>query len=317
MTSLPKTRTSSTSAAHAATGSMSTTVDPLPRHLIRQLVEVALAEDLGLAGDITTDATISPQATARAVVAARTAGVVSGLEAAAVTFAALDERVVFTPHVCDATTVAAGRAIASVEGPARAILSGERVALNVLGRLCGIATLTRRYVDAVAGTSAAIADTRKTTPGLRAFEKYAVRCGGGVNHRIGLFDAVLIKDNHIVAAGGIEAAVRAARRRAGHLVKIEVEVDTLNQLDTVLALQGDAPVDAVLLDNMTPSQLKIAVDKVRASLAAKGGRIATEASGGVSLSTVRAIAETGVDLISVGALTHSAPVLDLGLDFEI
>lgn len=316
MTNLRKSETISTAATGAATLVVTMPVDPLPRHLIRRLVEVALAEDLGLAGDITTDATIPAQATARAVVAARSAGVVSGLEAAAATFAALDDRVVFRPLVPDAATVLAGRAIASIEGPARAILTGERVALNIMGRLCGIATLTRRYVDAVAGTEAAIADTRKTTPGLRAFEKYAVRCGGGVNHRIGLFDAVLIKDNHIVAAGGIEAAVRAARHRAGHLVKIEVEVDTLDQLDAVLALQSDAPVDAVLLDNMTPSQLIIAVDKVRASVATNGGRIATEASGGVSLSTVRAIAETGVDLISIGALTHSAPVLDLGLDFE-
>jgi nicotinate-nucleotide pyrophosphorylase (carboxylating) len=195
--------------------------------------------------------------------------------------------------------------VARISGNARAILTGERVALNYLGRLSGIASLTRRYVDAVAGTKAAIADTRKTTPGLRAFEKYAVRCGGGQNHRTGLFDAILIKDNHIVAAGGVETAIARARAYAGHMVKIEVEVDTLDQLALVL----NHKVDAVLLDNMALDTLAKAVKMV-------GGRLITEASGGVSLTTVRAIADSGVDLISVGALTHSASVLDLGLDFE-
>jgi nicotinate-nucleotide pyrophosphorylase (carboxylating) len=183
------------------------------------------------------------------------------------------------------------------------MLGAERVALNFLGRLSGIATLTRAYVDAVAGTRAAIADTRKTTPGLRALEKYAVRCGGGRNHRVGLFDAILIKDNHIVAAGGLASAIERARQTAGHMVKIEVEVDTLDQLRDALGYR----IDAVLLDNMAPAMLREAVTIV-------GGRVLLEASGGVSLDTVRAIAETGVDLISVGALTHSAPVLDLGLD---
>jgi nicotinate-nucleotide pyrophosphorylase (carboxylating) len=202
--------------------------------------------------------------------------------------------------------VAPGDAVVTISGNARALLTAERVALNYLGRLSGIASLTARYVDAVGGTGAAIVDTRKTTPGLRAFEKYAVRCGGGRNHRTGLFDAILIKDNHIIAAGGIAEALSRARALAGHMVKIEIEVDTLDQLDEVLRHK----VDAILLDNMTPSQLRKAVKMV-------GRRAATEASGGVSLDTVRAIAETGVDMISVGALTHSAPVLDLGLDFKL
>ena len=291
--------------------------------LIARAVADALAEDLGLSGDITTDATVPAKAVARAVFAARKPGVVSGLAVAQATFAALDPKVKFTPLAADGDAVVAGNAIARVSGPARAILTGERVALNFMGRMSGIATLTRAYVDAVAGTKAAIVDTRKTTPGLRAFEKYAVRCGGGMNHRVGLFDAIMIKDNHIAACGGLEPALRAARARAGHLVKIEVEVDTLAQLDEVLALtfpavtkpgiasQGAAGrlADVVLLDNMTPAQLRDAVARV-------AGRLLTEASGGVSLATVRAIAETGVDLISAGALTHSAPVLDLGLDFE-
>jgi nicotinate-nucleotide pyrophosphorylase (carboxylating) len=283
----------------------------LPRPLIEAAVRAALAEDLGLAGDITTDATIPADAHARAVIAARQPGVVAGLSVAAATFATLDPAVTVTPHVADGAMVARGDILATVSGPARAVLTGERVALNFLGRMCGIATLTRRYVDAVAGTGAAIADTRKTTPGLRAFEKYAVRCGGGVNHRIGLYDAVLIKDNHIVASGGIDLAVAAARSRAGHLVKIEVEVDTLDQLDVALR----HPIDAVLLDNMSLDELSAAMARIEARRAA-GARLVAEASGGVDLTTVRAIADTGVDLVSVGALTHSAPVLDLGLDFE-
>ena len=292
--------------------------------LIARAVADALAEDLGLAGDITTDATVPAKATAKAAFVARKPGVVSGLAVAQATFAALDPKAKFTPVAADGDAVLPGAVIATVSGPARAILTGERVALNFMGRMSGIATLTRAYVDAVAGTRAAIVDTRKTTPGLRAFEKYAVRCGGGMNHRAGLFDAILIKDNHIAACGGLEPALRAARARAGHLVKIEVEVDTLAQLDEVLALtfaggpkSGTAKspgaraclADVVLLDNMTPAHLREAVARV-------AGRLLTEASGGVSLATVRAIAETGVDLISVGALTHSASVLDLGLDFE-
>jgi len=273
--------------------------------MIRRAVEAALVEDLGLAGDITTLATVPASARATAIFAARKPGVISGLAVAHEAFAALDSTVTMTAGVADGARVKSGDVVATVSGSARSILTGERVALNFLGRMSGIASLTRAYADAIAGTKARIADTRKTTPGLRAFEKYAVGCGGGVNHRVGLFDAILIKDNHIVASGGIEAALKAARAHAGHLVKVEIEVDTLDQLDEVLRHGADV----VLLDNMTPAQLREAVTRIK-------GRMITEASGGVSLETVRAIAETGVDLISVGALTHSAPVLDLGLDFQ-
>jgi nicotinate-nucleotide pyrophosphorylase (carboxylating) len=276
----------------------------LPKALVAQAVADALAEDLGLAGDLTTDATVAADAKAQAVIASRQPGVIAGLDLAQAAFAAMDENVHFERVKSDGDRVKQGDVVARILGNARAILTGERVALNYLGRLSGIASLTRRYVDAIAGTRAAIADTRKTTPGLRAFEKYAVRCGGGQNHRTGLFDAILIKDNHIVAAGGVETAIARARAYAGHMVKIEVEVDTLDQLALVLKHK----VDAVLLDNMAPEMLVKAVKMV-------GGAAITEASGGVNLTTVRAIAETGVDLISVGALTHSAPVLDLGLDF--
>lgn len=277
----------------------------LPITLVAKAVTDALAEDLGLAGDITTDATIPPGTRAKAVLAARKPGVISGLQVAEAAFRALDASVSFTSHVGDGTRVEPGAVVATVAGSARGLLTAERVALNFMGRMSGIATLTRTYADRIAGTRAHIIDTRKTTPGLRAFEKYAVRCGGGMNHRVGLFDAVLIKDNHIVAAGGIAAAIEAARTRAGHMVKIEVEVDTLDQLREALKHK----IDAVLLDNMPPTQLATAVAIV-------DGRVITEASGGVNLDSVRAIAESGVDLISVGALTHSAPVLDLGLDFE-
>jgi nicotinate-nucleotide pyrophosphorylase (carboxylating) len=283
-------------------------IAPLPPHLVAAAVADALAEDLGLAGDITTAATVAAETRAEAVIAARRPGVVSGLDLARAAFQALDPGATMSVVIADGCAVAAGEAVARVAGNARALLTAERVALNYMGRMSGIATLTRSYVEAVAGTGAAIADTRKTTPGLRAFEKYAVRCGGGRNHRTGLFDAVLIKDNHIVAAGGLEAAIAAARRAVGHLVKIEVEVDTLEQLGAALR----HPIDAVLLDNMTPETLRAAVAMVAQRCS---GQVLTEASGGVSLTTVRGIAETGVDLISVGALTHSAPVLDLGLDF--
>jgi nicotinate-nucleotide pyrophosphorylase (carboxylating) len=276
----------------------------LPRLLIARAVEQALAEDLGTRGDITTDATVPATAVATATFGARRGGVISGLAVAEAAFSALDPGVTFEARSRDGDRVEPGAVVARVEGPARALLTGERVALNFLCHMSGIATLTRRYVDAVAGTRARIADTRKTTPGLRAFEKYAVRCGGGHSHRSGLYDAILIKDNHIVAAGGVERAIAAARAHAGHMVKIEVEVD---DLDT-LALALKHAIDAVLLDNMESAILRQAVAMV-------SGRALTEASGGVSLETVRAIAETGVDLISVGALTHSAPILDLGLDF--
>jgi len=278
----------------------------IPAPLIARAVEAALAEDLGLAGDLTTDACIPVNARAKGVLAARKAGVVAGLAVAEAAFRQLDAGVRFTVEVADGTAVAARAVVARVEGNARALLSAERVALNFMGRMSGIATLTRRYVDAVAGTKAHIIDTRKTTPGLRAFEKYAVRAGGGMNHRVGLFDAVLIKDNHIVVAGGVGPAIEAARSRAGHMVKIEVEVDTLAQLDEALQHR----VDAILLDNMSLADLSEAVRRT-------AGRAILEASGGVTLETVRAIAETGVDLVSSGALTHSAAVLDLGLDFEV
>ena len=279
--------------------------DGLPGLLVEPAVSAALAEDLGLSGDITTDAIVPPDAMATGVFAVRRPGTIAGLQLAQAAFHRLDAKVAFETEVADGDEASAGAIVARVSGSARALLTAERVALNFLCRLSGIATLTRRYVDAVAGTRAHIIDTRKTTPGLRAFEKYAVRAGGGMNHRTGLFDAVLIKDNHIVVAGGIGAAIEAARSRAGHMVKIEIEVDSLDQLEQVLRHR----VDAVLLDNMTPDQLREAVQRV-------GGRAITEASGGVNLETVRAIAEAGVDLISVGALTHSAPVLDIGLDFE-
>ena len=276
-----------------------------PAHLIEAAVRAALAEDLGTAGDITTDATVGANATTTAKITSRSAGVISGLPLAKAAFEALDPHVSFEPALSDSDDVEKNKTVAHITGNTRAILSAERVALNFMGHLSGIATLTKRYVDAVAGTGARILDTRKTTPGLRALEKYAVTCGGGHNHRTGLFDAILIKDNHIAAAGGVPEAIRAAKAKCGHMVRIEVEIDTLEQLGEALKHK----IDAVLLDNMDPKELMTAVKTV-------AGRILVEASGGVDLKTVRKIAETGVDLISVGALTHSAPVLDLGLDFN-
>jgi nicotinate-nucleotide pyrophosphorylase (carboxylating) len=277
----------------------------LPQPLVDEAIAAALSEDLGLAGDITTNATVPLDAPATGVIAARKAGVVAGLQLVETAFAMLDPDVAVDVLVPDGGDVAANGAIARVAGNARALLTAERVAMNFLGHLSGIATLTRRFVKAIEGTHARIIDTRKTTPGLRAFEKLAVRAGGGVNHRFGLYDAILIKDNHIVAAGGIGAALQRARAHAGHMVKVEIEVTTLAELEDALA---HAP-DAVLLDNMPPDLLKACIGKV-------AGRAVTEASGGVNLETVRAIAQTGVDLISVGALTHSAPSLDVGFDFK-
>ena len=276
----------------------------LPPLLVERAVAKALQEDLGEAGDITTDVIIPASASADAEIVARKPGVIAGLDLAAASFKTLDPDAQFVAEVADGTKVAAGARIARVQGRTRALLSAERVALNFLGHLSGIATLTATYVAAVSGTKASVACTRKTTPGLRALEKYAVRAGGGMNHRFGLYDAVLVKDNHIAAAGGLAPALTQLRARSGHLVKIEVEVDTLNQLDEALQF----PIDAVLLDNMDLAKLKKAVALVN-------GRVTTEASGGVTLETVRKIAETGVDLISVGALTHSAPVLDLALEW--
>jgi nicotinate-nucleotide pyrophosphorylase (carboxylating) len=274
--------------------------------LIEDAVRRALDEDLGRAGDITTQATISASHSATLVITSREDGVIAGLPVAERAFHAIAHGVRFTPRIGDGTAIQKGTIIAEVEGSARAILSAERVALNFLGRMSGIATLTRHFVEAVADTEAKIVCTRKTTPGLRAFEKYAVRCGGGSNHRYGLDDAMLIKDNHIAVAGSITAALQAAKAAAGHLVKVEIEVDTLAQLHEVLA-EG---ADVVLLDNMDNATLKQAVDLVE-------GAMLTEASGGVTLATVAAIAATGVDMISVGALTHSPRVLDLGLDIKI
>jgi nicotinate-nucleotide pyrophosphorylase (carboxylating) len=277
----------------------------LPPLVVENAIAAALTEDLGLTGDITTQATIPQDARAYGIIGARKPGVVAGMQLVKAAFHTLDPAAAVEVIVTDGGSVAAGGEIARVAGNARALLGGERVAMNYLGHLSGIATLTRRYVDAVAGTHARIVDTRKTTPGLRAFEKLAVRAGGGLNHRFGLFDAILIKDNHIVAAGGVGPALERARAQAGHTVKIEVEVTTLDELAQALVHNPDA----VLLDNMPPAMLKSAVAKV-------AGRAVTEASGGVTLETVRGIAETGVDLISVGALTHSAPNLDVGFDFK-
>ncbi|HEY1752126.1 MAG TPA: carboxylating nicotinate-nucleotide diphosphorylase [Caulobacteraceae bacterium] len=277
-------------------------IEPLPDLLIEPIVRAALAEDLGRAGDITSAACIAADARFAARFASRKRGVIAGLDCARLAVLALDPAAAFEARAADGDQLEPG-ALADVSANARALLSAERTALNLMGRLSGVATLTRAYVDAVAGTGAAITDTRKTTPGLRALEKYAVRCGGGVNHRFGLDDAILIKDNHVAAAGGVAAAIRRARAAAGHLVKIECEVDSLAQLDEALA---EAP-DVVMLDNFSLPDLRAAVARAK-------GQVTLEASGGVTLATVRPIAETGVDVISVGALTHSAPVLDIGLD---
>jgi len=276
----------------------------LPKPLVEQAVRAALAEDLGLAGDITTDPIVPADAQGEAAIVARKPGVIAGLDLAEAAFKTLDPDVAFTRVIDDGGKVEGGSTIAKITGRTRALLTGERTALNFFGRLSGIATLTSAYVEAVKGTKARIADTRKTTPGLRAFEKYAVRRGGGVNHRFGLYDAVLVKDNHIAAAGGLEAALELLRPRAGHMVRVEVEVDTLQQLEEALRF----PIDAVLLDNMDVATLKKAV-------ALANGKVLTEASGGVTLETVAAIAATGVDLISVGALTHSPRNLDSSLEW--
>jgi nicotinate-nucleotide pyrophosphorylase (carboxylating) len=276
---------------------------PLPDTLIAPVVRAALAEDLGRAGDVTAQACVPADARLSCVFAARRSGTIAGLACARLAIHDLDPSAAFTPLAGDGEHVQGGARLARVEANARALLSAERTALNLLGRLSGVATLTRAYVDAVAGTGARIVDTRKTTPGLRALEKYAVRCGGGINHRFGLDDAILIKDNHIAACGSVGEAVRRAKAFAGHLMKVEVEVDGLHQLDAAL----EHGPDVVLLDNFSLADLAEAVRRAK-------GRAVLEASGGVNLDTVRAIAETGVDVISVGALTHSASVLDIGLD---
>jgi nicotinate-nucleotide pyrophosphorylase (carboxylating) len=278
---------------------------PLPLIMIEPLVRHALLEDLGRAGDLTSDAIVPVDRIATTALVARQSGIVAGLDLATLAFRLIEPRIEVTVHCPDGSEVAPGKVIASISGPARGVLTAERTVLNFLGHLSGIATVTHAVVTAIRGHKARIVCTRKTTPGLRSLEKYAVRAGGGANHRFGLDDAVLIKDNHIAVAGGIEAAVERARAGVGHLVKIEVEVDTLDQLDAALRLG----VDAVLLDNMTSDELRQAVTMV-------GDRAITEASGRLTPATAPAVAATGVDLISIGWLTHSAPVLDIGLDFQ-
>jgi len=277
----------------------------LPQFQVYRAVSAALEEDLGPAGDITTNSIVLEGAHAKAKIVAREAGRVAGLQLAEAAFKTFDHGADFDVDIADGGDVEPGQAIARIEAEARALLTGERVALNFLGHLSGVATLTRSFVDAVADTRARICCTRKTLPGLRAFEKYAVRMGGGANHRFTLSDAVLIKDNHIAAAGDLKTAIEKATARAGHTVKIEVEVDNLDQLETAL----QHPIDAVLLDNMDAATLSRAVELV-------DGRVTTEASGGISLENVKEVAGTGVDLISIGGLTHSAPALDVALDWS-
>jgi nicotinate-nucleotide pyrophosphorylase (carboxylating) len=279
------------------------TVSPLPMLLIDPMVRNALAEDLGRAGDITTDAIVPADLEARLVLNARQTGVVAGLDCAILAFQLIDPRIQVRVQRPDGSALAPGDVIAEVSGPARGLLTAERVALNFLGHLSGIASATAAITAAIRPHKARVTCTRKTMPGLRALQKYAVRVGGGANHRFGLDDAVLIKDNHIAVAGGIRPAVERARAAVGHLVKIELEVDSLAQLDEALMLG----VDAVLLDNMGPGLLREAVRRV-------DGRMITEASGRINAETAPAMAATGVDLLSIGWLTHSATVLDIGLD---
>jgi nicotinate-nucleotide pyrophosphorylase (carboxylating) len=280
-------------------------VPPLSTIIIEPLVRAALIEDLGRAGDITTDAIVPGEARAETALVARARGVVAGRDLALLAFRLIDPAIVATVRLPDGARVSSGDVIATVSGPARGILTAERVALNFLCHLSGVATATAAIVAAVQGTRARIACTRKTMPGLRTVQKYAVRVGGGANHRYGLDDAVLIKDNHIAAAGGIGPAVQRVRAGIGHLVKVEVEVDTLGQVEDAIA----AGVDAVLLDNMEPEALRRAVAMV-------DSRVITEASGGITPATAPAVAATGVDLISIGWLTHSVTALDIGLDYR-
>ena len=280
------------------------TVFDLPA--VRALIDAALAEDVGR-GDLTTELTVPPERRATAVILAKQDGVLAGGPLMDRVVAAVGARQAsIAHHLDDGAAFTAGTRVISIEGRAADLLVAERTALNLIQRLSGVATLTRRFVDAVAGTRARIVDTRKTTPGMRALEKYAVRAGGGHNHRLGLDDGILIKDNHLVAAGGVGAAVAAARRGAPHTARVQVECATIDQVDEALA----AGVDAILLDNMSVQQLAAAVRRI-------AGRAIAEASGGVTLATVRDIAETGVDLISVGALTHSAPAIDLSMTIQL
>ncbi|MEX2540150.1 MAG: carboxylating nicotinate-nucleotide diphosphorylase [Trueperaceae bacterium] len=279
---------------------------PLHRLLYEPLLRRALEEDLGRAGDLTSDSIAPPDLEVEASIVARSGGRVAGLQVAADAFKLLDPGSVTELHCPDGVDAAPGQTVALIRGKARAILSVERTALNLLARMCGIATTTRDVVAAIDGTAARVTCTRKTTPGLRLLEKYAVRAGGGFNHRFGLDDAVLIKDNHRALAGGVREAVERVRRQVGHLVKVEVEVDTLAELEELLGLD----VDAVLLDNMRVDLLKEAVAMVR-------GRLVTEASGGLTPDTAREVAATGVDLLSLGWLTHSVKALDVSLDLAV
>ena len=284
---------------------MQTAVAPLDPVLYAPIIERALEEDLGLAGDVTTAAVVPATLAVEARLTTRQAGRIAGLGVALAVFHRLDPAIAVEIAHDDGADVQAGAVLATLHGAARPILTAERSALNILTRLSGIATATRQAVEAVAAHPTRVACTRKTTPGLRALEKYAVRVGGGVSHRFGLFDGVLIKDNHIAAAGGLEPAIAAARRALGHMMKIEVEVDSLDQLRVAI----DAGVDAVLLDNMTPDELRRAVELV-------AGRAVIEASGGLRPDNLREVAATGVDIVSLGWLTHSAAGLDIGLDVE-
>jgi nicotinate-nucleotide pyrophosphorylase (carboxylating) len=282
-----------------------TDIAPLPDIVIEPLVRLALQEDLGRGGDITTDAVIPAGTKMRAIMSAREPGIAAGYDAARLALRLVDPDAKWTALVAEGVAFGQGAQLVRIEGTARSVLTAERTMLNFIGPLSGVATLTSKFVGAVAGTKAKITCTRKTTPGFRALEKRAVRLGGGINHRLGLDDAILIKDNHIAAAGGVANAMKRAKAAVGHLRMIEIEVDSLDQLREALAHSPDA----VLLDNMSVAMLKEAVGIV-------GGKAKTEASGGVRLETVRAIAETGVDYISAGALTHSAVNLDVGLDYE-
>ena len=272
-----------------------------PRHVIEELVQRALVEDIGF-GDLTSDAIVGRDARASGQIIARASGVIAGLPVAEAVFHSVDPEIRFEPQVADGARVENGDCIATLDGPARGILTAERVALNFLQQLSGVATLTREIVDSIQGTPAQLLDTRKTVPGLRTLQRYAVRVGGGANHRFNLFDGVLIKENHITVAGGITAAVERARVATGPMTVIEVEVETFEQLDEAIA----AGADMILLDNMTPGQLRQAV-----TLAA--GQVTLEASGDISKESARAVAETGVDYFSSGALTHSARALNLSL----
>lgn len=280
-------------------------VEPLPGFLVVAAVERALEEDMGRAGDMTTAATIPATAQARALLVSREKGRLAGTQFVRAAFNTLDPAVNVQVHIPDGADVEPGETIATISGSARPILTGERVGLNFLGRLSGVATATSNLVRLVSGTAARVVCTRKTTPGLRAFEKYAVRCGGGFNHRFALDDGILIKDNHIVAAGGVTRAIQSARAHAGHMIHVEIEVDSLAQMEEALS----AGANSILLDNMSPEVLREAVILNK-------GRALLEASGNINAQTIAAVAATGVNLISSGAITHSAKCLDIGLDFQ-